>query len=135
MYNPLPNLLPISSRSPPDPFPQLAGLGEALLAALLSAISSHASLELLPRVADALRTLLQCCGGGAREWLTRAVLCEPCGVLVSEGNKQQLVQAALELLDDHRSFRAMASDFSLLCRATALPPRDSFQTTIFVHTL
>ena len=42
------------------------------------------------------------------------------------------VQAALELLDDNRSFRALVCDFQMLCRATAPPPREAMQTTYFI---
>ena len=41
-------------------------------------------------------------------------------------------QAALELLDDSRSFRALVCDFQMLCRATAPPPREAMQTTYFI---
>jgi len=177
--------------------PHLDSLAEPLLGALLSAVATHAPEGLPARVDDALRTLLQCCGGRAREWLARAVLAEKCGPLVGTEAKQQLVQAraivsmpignisigrctatatvstaivstamqqlaarpallhapcptppcptlhpltlhplavqaALELLDDNRSFRALVCDFQMLCRATAPPPREAMQTTYFI---
>ena len=74
--------------------PHLDNLAEPLLGALLSAVATHAPEGLPARVDDALRTLLQCCGGRAREWLARAVLAEECGPLVGTEAKQQLVQAA-----------------------------------------
>jgi len=57
---------------------------------------------------------------------------EHCGALVIVEAKQQLVQAALELLDDPRSFRAMIADFSMLCRAATPLPREAMQTTYFI---
>ena len=60
------------------------------------------------------------------------MLAEECGPLVGTEAKQQLVQAALELLDDNRSFRALVCDFQMLCRATAPPPREAMQTTYFI---
>lgn len=74
--------------------PHLDNLAEPLLGALLSAVATHAPEGLPARVDDAMRTLLQCCGGRAREWLARAVLAEECGPLVGTEAKQQLVQAA-----------------------------------------
>ena len=43
-----------------------------------------------------------------------------------------LPQAALEMIDDPRGFRAMVCDFSVLCRALAPPPREALQTTYFI---
>ena len=112
--------------------PHLTTLAQPLLAALFAAVAAHAPSELMPRVADALRTLLQCCTGSARAWLASAVMAESCGTLVGAEAKQQLVQAALELIDDPRGFRAMVCDFSVLCRALAPPPREALQTTYFI---
>ena len=121
----------LSSGSAAELAPHLASLAEPLLASLLAAIATHAPSELMPRVADALRTLLQCCHANARGWLGSVVNSQGCGALAPEA-KQQFVQAALELLDDSKSFRAMVCDLSLLCRAPTLLPREAMQTSIFI---
>ena len=109
----------------------LKALGEELFAALLAAAAAHGAAELLPRVADALRLLLLRASPAAHERFVAAVGREHCGPLVGAETKQQLVQAALELIDDPRSFASMLADFAALCRASAPPPREAMNTTIF----
>ena len=89
---------------------------EAFAALLLEAWTSPASgLELDPQLTATLRHLK---GHMADARLNAIML--------------GAVQAALELLDDNRSFRALVCDFQMLCRATAPPPREAMQTTYFI---
>ena len=69
-----------------------AGPARALLGGLLVALASHAAHEMLPRVADAMRALLSCCGAEAGDAVLRAAVA-PRG------------RAARELTRDHTRSR------------------------------
>jgi len=110
--------------------PHLATLAQPLLSALLTAISSDAPLEILPRVAEALRAVLQCCSSSAQMWLAGALLAER--VRADESMKQRFVQLALQKLNDENSFRVMVCDFAVICRAAVPPPREALNTADFL---
>jgi hypothetical protein len=117
-------------------------LGAEVLAGLLAALASHAAQDLLPRVAECLRLLLLSCGDTAAGMLNAALAVEHAKATAAAAkataaaatppSAEKFSAAALETLDDARAFRAVACDFSLLARATAPPPREALQSSVFL---
>jgi len=117
------------------PFRHDDHLAVEVFAALISALTSHAAQELLPRIADALRLLLLACGETASHILSAALSAEhgkATAAAASPPSAERFAAAALETIDDSRAFRAVACDYSLLARATAPPPREAMQSSVFV---
>lgn len=112
-----------------------AHLCAEVLAGLLAALASPAAQELLPRVAECLRLLLLACGDAAGGMLNAALTIEHAKATASAAtppSAERFSAAALETVDDARAFRAVACDFSLLARATAPPPREAMQSSVFL---
>jgi len=112
-----------------------AGPARALLGGLLVALASHAAHEMVPRVADAMRALLSCCGAEAGDAVLRAALSAEHAFLTASSaappSADDFHAAALAAVDDALAFRAVACDFALLARATAPPPQEALRSQVF----
>ena len=112
----------------------LATLAPALIAALVAAVAAHAPPELLPRVADALRALLERCGAAAAGWLRDALGREALEAPhLGHGQREAFVVGAAALVPEPRAFPAAVFDLQLLCRAAAPPPREAYKSHVFVQ--
>jgi len=112
----------------------LATLAPALIAALVAAVAAHAPPELLPRVADALRALLERCGAAAAGWLRDALGREALEAPhLGHEQREAFVVGAAALVAEPRAFPAAVFDLQLLCRAAAPPPREAYKSQVFVQ--